>query len=228
MLGQELDSLADSVSSSFDEEFYCLEEERKSQTTDHLYSSFLSLLLLSQLSFGAAPAFAAFALGLRLPLDTLFLTIFVCSGIARLARFNVTTASIPHDASGKARYFEGLPIPSSLILVGGMALCLLAGRVEPGSLPLITKDLTFTGSLKETIPGALSGKGVPLGKFSLDLTEYLIFGVKKLDGTLGLGLKRETINWLKEYGLIEMHKLSLIWGVWATLLLSKTIHFPKF
>jgi len=164
-------------------------------------------------------------------LDTLFLTIFVCSGIARLARFNVTTASIPHDASGKARYFEGLPIPSSLILVGGMALCLLAGRVEPGGLAMshqIASNLQFTGSLKDSIPGADLGQGIPLGKWSLDLSPFIATFFNYLNGTLSLGLKKETLAWLMDFGLIEMHKLSLIWAVWATLLLSKTIHFPKF
>jgi CDP-diacylglycerol--serine O-phosphatidyltransferase len=34
-----------------------------------------------QVSFGCAPAFAAFALGLRTPLDTVILTGFVCCGV---------------------------------------------------------------------------------------------------------------------------------------------------
>lgn len=43
------------------------------------------------------------------------------SGLARLARFNVTTGNVPKDASGKASYFEGLPIPTSLTIAGLMA-----------------------------------------------------------------------------------------------------------
>ena len=54
----------------------------------------------------------------------------------------MTTAAIPHDASGKAKYFEGLPIPSSLILVGGMATCMLLGRVEPGALAIPLQPAT--------------------------------------------------------------------------------------
>jgi CDP-diacylglycerol--serine O-phosphatidyltransferase len=53
-------------------------------------------------------------MGIRTPLDQLLLTGFVVSGLARLARFNVTTGNVPKDSKGKAAYFEGLPIPTSL------------------------------------------------------------------------------------------------------------------
>ena len=80
------------------------------------------MCITRQISFGVAPAMCAFCLGLRTPADTLVLTGFVCAGIARLARFNATVALLPKDASGKSKYFEGLPIPSSLLLVGAMAV----------------------------------------------------------------------------------------------------------
>lgn len=172
-----------------------------------------------QLSFGAAPAFAAFALGLRLPLDTLFLTLFVCAGIARLARFNVTTASIPHDSSGKARYFEGLPIPSSLALVGGMALCLLAGRVEPGGAAFAASaasKLPFTGALADKLPGT----GVPLGTFSLDLRPLVQQVAVALPTSVGKHLQNLD-------GVVEVHKLALLWGAWAMAMVSKTLRVPK-
>ena len=60
-------------------------------------------------------------MGMRTPLDQLLLTGFVVSGLARLARFNVTTGNVPKDASGKASHFEGLPIPTSLGIAGLMA-----------------------------------------------------------------------------------------------------------
>ena len=37
-------------------------------------------------------------------------------GISRLARFNVTAAALS-DGSGKVRYFEGTPIPTSVAVV---------------------------------------------------------------------------------------------------------------
>ncbi len=70
-----------------------------------------------QISFGVAPALLAFVVGLRTYLDTVILTGFICCGLARLARFNATVALIP-KTKGKSKYFEGLPIPSSLALVG--------------------------------------------------------------------------------------------------------------
>jgi CDP-diacylglycerol--serine O-phosphatidyltransferase len=68
-------------------------------------------------SFGVAPAVLAYTLGLRGLWDVVCLTWFVCCGISRLARFNVTSASLTNAATGKVRYFEGTPIPTSVILV---------------------------------------------------------------------------------------------------------------
>lgn len=77
--------------------------------------------LADLISFGMAPAAAAFALGIRTPLDHLFLTFFVLCGLTRLARFNVTAAVLPKDKTGKSKYFEGTPIPTTLSIVGLMA-----------------------------------------------------------------------------------------------------------
>jgi CDP-diacylglycerol--serine O-phosphatidyltransferase len=68
-------------------------------------------------SFGVAPAVLGYTLGLRGLWDVLLLTYFVCCGISRLARFNVTSDALTNVATGKVRYFEGTPIPTSIILV---------------------------------------------------------------------------------------------------------------
>jgi CDP-diacylglycerol---serine O-phosphatidyltransferase len=68
-------------------------------------------------SFGVAPAVLGYTLGLRGLWDVVCLTWFVCCGISRLARFNVTAASLTNTATGKVRYFEGTPIPTSVVLV---------------------------------------------------------------------------------------------------------------
>jgi CDP-diacylglycerol--serine O-phosphatidyltransferase len=73
-------------------------------------------------SFGVAPAVLGYTLGLRGLWDVVVLTFFVCSGISRLARFNVTSASLTNAATGKVRYFEGTPIPTSVLLVILMAV----------------------------------------------------------------------------------------------------------
>lgn len=54
---------------------------------------------------------------MRTQFDHLLLSFFFLCGLLRLARFNVTAADVPHDASGKAAYFEGTPIPMSLGIV---------------------------------------------------------------------------------------------------------------
>ncbi|MCJ1400823.1 CDP-diacylglycerol-serine O-phosphatidyltransferase [Xylographa trunciseda] len=85
--------------------------------------------LADLVSFGVAPATFAFAIGLRTPLDTLVLAFFVLCGLTRLARFNVTVAAVPKDASGKSKYFEGTPIPTTLAIAAAMAYCVGQGRV---------------------------------------------------------------------------------------------------
>lgn len=87
-------------------------------------------LISLQISFGVAPALLAFVIGLRTYLDTVVLTGAICCGIARLARFNATVASVPKDKTGKSKYFEGLPIPSSLGLVAIMAYWTMQGWIE--------------------------------------------------------------------------------------------------
>jgi CDP-diacylglycerol--serine O-phosphatidyltransferase len=72
-------------------------------------------------SFGVAPAVLAYTLGLRGLWDVVMLTFFVCCGISRLARFNVTSDVLTNTATGKVRYFEGTPIPTSILLVLLMA-----------------------------------------------------------------------------------------------------------
>ncbi len=76
-------------------------------------------------SFGVAPAVLAYTLGMRGVWDAAILVYFVLCGIARLARFNATADELA-GPSGKVAYFEGTPIPTSLVLVGvlGVAFAL--------------------------------------------------------------------------------------------------------
>src|SRR3954471_12092326 len=90
--------------------------------------------LADVVSFGVAPAAMAFACGTRGEGDALCLMYFVACGISRLARYNVTAASLA-GASGKVRYFEGMPIPSSLLLVALWAALFASGLHGP-HLPL--------------------------------------------------------------------------------------------
>jgi CDP-diacylglycerol---serine O-phosphatidyltransferase len=76
--------------------------------------------LADVISFGIAPAALGFAAGLRGGWDWLALIYFVCCGVSRLARFNVTAESLSAGAN-KVAYFEGTPIPTSIALAGVLA-----------------------------------------------------------------------------------------------------------
>lgn len=87
--------------------------------------------LADVISFGMAPAALAFAVGMRGALDIAVLLYFVACGISRLARFNVTAAELS-DGTGKVKYFEGTPIPTSLALVAVLAVVTWKGRIGTG------------------------------------------------------------------------------------------------
>lgn len=93
----------------------------------------------------------AFSIGLRTPADTIGLTFFVLCGLTRLARFNVTVAVLPKDASGKSKYFEGTPIPTSLGLDALMAYWLQQGWI----LDNIPFGTLFAGTSLEFHPAVL-------------------------------------------------------------------------
>jgi CDP-diacylglycerol--serine O-phosphatidyltransferase len=70
-----------------------------------------------------------FTLGLRGGWDMACLTYFVVCGASRLARFNVTAAALADAETGKVRYFEGTPIPTSIAIVALLGAAFAVGRV---------------------------------------------------------------------------------------------------
>ncbi len=83
---------------------------------------------------------------MRTFLDSIILIIFISCGIARLARYNATVASLPKDKSGKVHYFEGTPIPTTLCIVALIAYLVKDGRIEenlPGGEIELSKSFTF-------------------------------------------------------------------------------------
>ncbi|RYX93779.1 MAG: CDP-diacylglycerol--serine O-phosphatidyltransferase [Comamonadaceae bacterium] len=81
------------------------------------------------ISFGVAPAALAYAAGMRGGWDIAALIYFVCCGVSRLARYNVTAESLS-EGGDKVRYFEGTPIPTSVLLTGILALAAWQGAVS--------------------------------------------------------------------------------------------------
>lgn len=84
--------------------------------------------LADVISFGLAPAALGYACGLQGGWDWVVLSYFVGCGVSRLARYNVTAEMLAGD-EGKVRYFEGTPIPSSVLIVGLLALAAWNGRI---------------------------------------------------------------------------------------------------
>jgi|SRR5687767_9655897 len=82
------------------------------------------------ISFGVAPAVLGFTLGLRGGWDMLCLTYFVVCGVSRLARFNVTASSLADSETGKVKYFEGTPIPTSIVIVAILGVAFKLGRID--------------------------------------------------------------------------------------------------
>ncbi len=121
------------------------------------------------ISFGMAPAALGFAAGLQGGWDAAALVYFVCCGVSRLARYNVTAEELAADASGKVKYFEGTPIPTSVVLTGLLAWMAWQDR----------------------------------------------FGDRVWGGVLALG------PW-------DFHPLSLLFVLSGSLMISKTLHIPKF
>ncbi len=124
--------------------------------------------LADVISFGIAPAALAFAAGLRGGWDCAILIYFVCCGVSRLARFNVTAESLS-EGGDKVAYFEGTPIPTSVILTGILAW--LASRA--------------------------------------------LIGEQLWGGAWEIG------PWL-------LHPVALLFALSGTLMISKTLHIPKF
>ena len=113
--------------------------------------------LADVISFGVAPAVIAYACGMQGLYDRVILAYFVACGVSRLARYNVTAEALS-GGTGKVAYFEGTPIPTSILLVGMLALAayrdavgeqLWLGEIEIAGFTLHWLTLAFavSGSL---------------------------------------------------------------------------------
>jgi CDP-diacylglycerol---serine O-phosphatidyltransferase len=86
--------------------------------------------LADVISFGVAPAGIGFAAGLDSAIDQIVLMYFVGCGVSRLARYNITAAELAAE-TGKVAYFEGTPIPTSVVPLGLLMLAFHGGNLYP-------------------------------------------------------------------------------------------------
>jgi len=82
--------------------------------------------LADVISFGIGPASLAFAVGMQGGWDLVVLSYFVCCGVSRLARYNITAEDLSAGAD-KVAYFEGTPIPTSVVLVALLSVAAWRG-----------------------------------------------------------------------------------------------------
>lgn len=80
------------------------------------------------ISFGVAPALMAYGCGMQGLYDRIVLTCFVACGVSRLARYNVTAEALS-QGQDKVKYFEGTPIPTSLLLVFMLGVAAMQGAL---------------------------------------------------------------------------------------------------
>jgi CDP-diacylglycerol---serine O-phosphatidyltransferase len=81
------------------------------------------------ISFGVAPAIIGYGCGMQGLYDRIILVFFVACGVSRLARYNVTAAALS-QGTDKVKYFEGTPIPTSILLVLILALAAWFGAIN--------------------------------------------------------------------------------------------------
>ncbi len=124
--------------------------------------------LADVISFGVGPAALGFAAGLQGGWDMAVLCYFVCCGVSRLARYNVSAEELS-AGTDKVKYFEGTPIPTSVVITAVLAVA------------------AWQGALGDNLWG----------------------------GAWQLG------PWM-------LHPLSLLYLLSGSLMISKTLHIPKF
>ena len=107
--------------------------------------------LADLISFGVAPATIAYAVGLRTGVDQAMLMFFAVCGLSRLARYNITAEELSGD-SGKVAYYEGTPIPTSILPLMMLVGAYHWGRLLPVSIygvhfHLVSLLFVISGSL---------------------------------------------------------------------------------
>lgn len=85
--------------------------------------------LADVISFGVAPAVIAYGCGMQGLYDRIILAAFVACGVSRLARYNITAEALS-GGGDKVKYFEGTPIPISVLLVMVMCWAAMQGALH--------------------------------------------------------------------------------------------------
>lgn len=123
--------------------------------------------LADVISFGVAPALIAYGCGMQGLFDRIVLVCFVACGVSRLARYNVTAETLS-QGQDKVKYFEGTPIPTSLVLVMVLFVAAVQGALHES---LWFGQLEFSGFILHplvllfALSGSLMVSRIRLPKF---------------------------------------------------------------
>ena len=186
--------------------------------------------LADVISFGMAPAALGFAAGLRGGWDWAILIFFVCCGVSRLARFNVTAEKLSEGSdSGKVKYFEGTPIPTSVVLVGVLAF---AAGLRGGWDALLLIYFVCCGIsrlARYNVSASAAAAAATRVKFFEGFpipTSLALVALLALFAALGRWQERLPLGAFELAGL-TFHPLSLLYAVHGSAMISKTLRIPK-
>lgn len=132
------------------------------------------------ISFVLAPVFMLYSLGLRTPADQAILSFFVLCGVARLARFNVSSHLTPKDVDGKSLYHEGLPTAYAALIISTAVAVAQWLSVTDDLASKVSFPSTWGEVHIATVPLIVLGAGMVSKRFKL-----------KLDG--GLSIPASTV-----------------------------------
>ena len=104
---------------------------KKNRTEDEKAFGIQLDCLCDVVSFGVAPAFTCYCMGVNTVPGLVILCVYVVCAVIRLAFFNVQEAKRQQVESGCNKYYRGLPVTSSAIILPAFYLLrsLLPGKV---------------------------------------------------------------------------------------------------
>lgn len=104
---------------------------KKNRTDDEKAFGIQLDSLCDVVSFGAAPAFACYCMGMDTALGVVILCAYCVCAVIRLAFFNVQEAKRQQVESGSNKYYRGLPVTTSALIfpVFYLLRSLLPGKV---------------------------------------------------------------------------------------------------
>ena len=104
---------------------------KKNRTDDEKAFGIQLDSLCDVVSFGAAPAFSLYCMGVNKPVGMVILCAYCVCAVIRLAFFNVQEAKRQQVESGTNKYYRGLPVTTSAMI---FPLFYLLRSLLPGNL----------------------------------------------------------------------------------------------